>query len=151
MGFEPATPVFERAKTCNRTYAREMLGNLSYFLFAELLPRCQCASGRSCDRPSRHRFSWFSSISKQMLRWFQSSQVTAACFSCSHPGFIFIRIKLPCRQSHKNLIFQIIRRHYFRKSKSRAPCLKPLLATILTSTLPHCPYENDEREKPGTF
>jgi hypothetical protein len=44
-------------------------------LFARLLARSQYASGRSCDRPSRHRFSWFFSVFKQMLRWFTSSKL----------------------------------------------------------------------------
>jgi hypothetical protein len=38
------------------------------------LASSQYASGRSCDRPSRHRFSWFSSVFKQMLRWFPNSK-----------------------------------------------------------------------------
>jgi hypothetical protein len=46
-----------------------------FLLFAGLLARRQFASGRSCDRPSRHRFSWFSSVFKQMLRWFPSSKL----------------------------------------------------------------------------
>jgi hypothetical protein len=36
-------------------------------LVAGLLDRCQHVFGRY-DRPSRHRFSWFSSVPKQMLR-----------------------------------------------------------------------------------
>jgi hypothetical protein len=33
-------------------------------LLAEPLYRTQYASGRSCDRPSRRGFSWFSSVFK---------------------------------------------------------------------------------------
>ena len=44
-------------------------------------------SGRSCDRPSRHIFSWFPCVYKHkwMLRWFPRLLVATACFSCSYP------------------------------------------------------------------
>ena len=45
-------------------------------------------SGRSCDQPSQHRFSWFACVYKQMLRWFPRLQVATACFSCSSPPLI---------------------------------------------------------------
>jgi hypothetical protein len=51
----------------------------------------QCASERSCDRPSRHRFSWFSSTLKQILRWFPGSSIAIAC---SPSRFEYIKIKL---------------------------------------------------------
>jgi hypothetical protein len=44
-------------------------------LFAGLLSGSQSASGRSCDRPSQHRFSWISSVFKQMLKWFPNSKL----------------------------------------------------------------------------
>jgi hypothetical protein len=40
----------------------------------ELQARSQCASERSCDRPSRHRFRWSSSAFKEILRWYQISK-----------------------------------------------------------------------------
>ena len=54
------------------------------------LLRCRTAGqksvfGRSCDRSSRHRFSWFPSVYKQMLRWFPRFQVASTCFSCIPP------------------------------------------------------------------
>jgi hypothetical protein len=42
-----------------RTYVRE----LPRASLGTLLPTSQCVSGRSCDKPSRHRFTWFSSVS----------------------------------------------------------------------------------------
>jgi hypothetical protein len=42
---------------------------------ARLLASSQYASRRSCDRLSRHRFSWFSSVFKQRLRWFPISKL----------------------------------------------------------------------------
>ena len=47
-------------------------------------------SGRSCDRPPRHRFSWFPCVYKRMLRWFARLPVATACFSCSPPGLNFL-------------------------------------------------------------
>jgi hypothetical protein len=41
-------------------------------LFVGLLASSQYTSGRSCDQPTRHRFSWVSFVFKQMLRWFPS-------------------------------------------------------------------------------
>jgi hypothetical protein len=52
-------------------HIKETLGAL---LFAGQLASSQYASGISCDRPSRHRFSWFSSVFNQMMRWFSSSK-----------------------------------------------------------------------------
>jgi hypothetical protein len=49
-------------------------GNVRERLFssvAGLLARCQCASGRSCDWPFRHRVFCSISAFKQMLRWFR--------------------------------------------------------------------------------
>jgi hypothetical protein len=37
------------------------------------------------------------------------------------------------------------------KSKSRGPCLKPLLITVLTTSRSHFPYQKDERAKPGNL
>jgi hypothetical protein len=53
------------------------LGLGCYYILssAGLLASSQYASGRSSDRPFRHRFSWVSSVFKQMLRWFPSSKL----------------------------------------------------------------------------
>jgi hypothetical protein len=43
-------------------------GGLPSSVFAGLLACSQYASGRVCDWKSRHAFSWFYSVFKQMLR-----------------------------------------------------------------------------------
>ena len=55
------------------------------FCFRCRTAECKSVFGRSCDRPPRHRFSWFSCVYKQMLRWFPRFQVATTCFSCSPP------------------------------------------------------------------
>jgi hypothetical protein len=40
-----------------------------------LLPRNQYVTGRPSDRTPRHRFSWFSSVFKRILRWFPGSEL----------------------------------------------------------------------------
>jgi hypothetical protein len=81
------------------TYAREALGNRPTVLITGPLYRSQCESGRSCDRPSRHRFSWFSSVYKQMLR---CSQVPSCyCVLLMQPSRLkFIEITLHCCQNY---------------------------------------------------
>jgi hypothetical protein len=77
--FLPRTQWPLRFWTCSHLpgylLAREMLGISRILLSAGPLARSQCVSGRSCYRPSRHRFSWFSSVFKQMLRLFPSSKL----------------------------------------------------------------------------
>jgi hypothetical protein len=58
-----------------------------------LLASSQCASGRSCDRLSRHRFPWFSSVFKQMLRWFPNSKLLLHASPAAFP--ILNSSKLP--------------------------------------------------------
>jgi hypothetical protein len=67
------------------THARETLGNRPTVLFAGPLARSKCVSGRSCDRPSRHRFSCFSSLIRN-VEMVPKFQVATACFSCSPHG-----------------------------------------------------------------
>jgi hypothetical protein len=50
-----------------------------------VLARSQCVSGRSYDRPSRHRFSWFSSVIQANAEMVPKFQVATACFSCNPP------------------------------------------------------------------
>jgi hypothetical protein len=47
-------------------------------------------SGRSCERPPRHRFFLVSLCLKQTLRWFPTFQVATAGFSCSPPELNFL-------------------------------------------------------------
>jgi hypothetical protein len=37
------------------------------------------------------------------------------------------------------------------QTESHGSCLKPLLLTIVTSLLSHCPYQKDGRAKPGNI
>jgi hypothetical protein len=74
------------------------------------LPDCwlvsQYASGRSCDRPSRHRFSWFPlSLSKC---WDGSQIPSCYCMLLMQPSLSkFIKIA-PCSRATKLVNFQII-------------------------------------------
>jgi hypothetical protein len=59
-----------------------------------MLAWSQCAFGRSCDRPSRHTFSWFSSV-KKMLIWFPRSKLLL------QPSRVeLIKIKTLCWKYH---------------------------------------------------
>jgi hypothetical protein len=49
----------------------------------ETFATCHCACRMSCDWQSGHRFTWFSSVIKQMPRSFPRLQVATACFLCS--------------------------------------------------------------------
>jgi hypothetical protein len=76
-------------------------------LFAGLLTSSQYVTGRSCDRPSRHRFSWFSSVFKQMLRWFPNSKFLLHASHAALP--ILNSSKLPpVVDAAVLLVFQII-------------------------------------------
>jgi hypothetical protein len=48
---------------------------------------------RSCDRPSRHRFYWFPSGYKQMLKLVPKLPVGTACFSCIPSRLKFCKSK----------------------------------------------------------
>ena len=53
-----------------------------------------CISG-SCGRPTRQAFSWFSSVSQQVLIWFPRFQVATACLSCSPHKYCPLGLKPP--------------------------------------------------------
>jgi hypothetical protein len=82
-----------------------------HILFFAGLPASgsQYASGRSCDRPSRHRFPCSSSVFKRMLRWFPSYKLLLACFSCSPPNLNWSKFNPPppSMEATKLLNFQI--------------------------------------------
>jgi hypothetical protein len=84
---------------------------------AGLLASSQYASGRSCDLPSRHRFSWFSSVFKQMLRWFPNSKLL---LHASHASVTILNSSklLPVLDAADSIIFQIIDKT-IRNSKFR--------------------------------
>jgi hypothetical protein len=62
---------------------RSSLGK-TYIISICSLPDCWLEN-QSSDRPSRHRFSWFSSIFKHMVGWFPRSKVTTVSFSSTSP------------------------------------------------------------------
>jgi len=55
-------------------------GTVSESPSAGVLARRRYVSGRSCDRPSRHRLSWFSSVLKQLLKWFPVPKLQLRAF-----------------------------------------------------------------------
>jgi hypothetical protein len=62
-----------------------------------------CTTGGFSRRmPSRHRFSWFSSVSERTLRWFPSCYCTLLV---QLSQFEFITVMLHCSQSHLNYFF----------------------------------------------
>jgi hypothetical protein len=85
--------------------------------FAGLLASSQYASGRFCDRPSRHRFSRFSSVFKQMLRWFPNSKLL---LHASHASVTILNSSklLPVLDAADSVVFQIIDKT-IRNSKLR--------------------------------
>ena len=63
-------------------------------VFAELRVLSWYAPGRSFERPSRHHFSWFSSVCTRILRLFPGFQVPAVCFSRSPDHLFSSNLKL---------------------------------------------------------
>jgi hypothetical protein len=117
--------------------------NFYILLFAGLLASRQYAFGRSYDRPSWHRFSWFSSVFKQMLRWLPSSKLLLHA-SYAAPWLQLIKITLCCG-GH-----QIIYLSKLSTRKSKFRCL----SKVTTSHRPNVfsfilSYQKDERAKPG--
>jgi hypothetical protein len=127
------------------------LGNSHMILFAGLRARRQYAFGSSYHRSSRRKFSWFFSISKQMLRWFPSSKLLLRALM-QPSRFKFIRIKPFCSKDHQTIFFitkfgtnQKIKNdwplsyYYFLLITTtyflRLLLLLTLLLTILTSSL----------------
>jgi hypothetical protein len=92
-------------------------------------------------RPSRHRFSWFSSVFKQMLRWFLNSKLQLHASHAALP--ILNSSKLPPVLDASDLtVFQIIDKT-IRNSKFR--CLPEATAITITSSLSHYSYQKDEQ------
>ena len=54
-------------------------------VFTGLRTLSRYAPERSFERPSRHHFSWFSSVCTRILRLFPGFRVAAVCFSYSPP------------------------------------------------------------------
>jgi hypothetical protein len=115
-------------------------------LSAGLLASSQYASGRSCDRSSRHRFSWFPSVFNQMLRRFPNSKLLLHASHAALP--ILNSSKLPPVVDAANLCSKLsIQQSEIQNS---AVCLKPPLITT-TYSLSHYSYQKDERRSLGTF
>jgi hypothetical protein len=76
-------------------------------------------------------------------------EVATACFSCRPPGPKFIGTIIKAQK----ISFQIMKFTINSENQNFAsPCLKSLLLTIQTSSsLSYCPYQKDERAKPGNF
>lgn len=103
--------------------------------FAGLLSDCQYVLGSSCHRPFRHRFSWLSSIIKQMLMWFKLLQFS-----------VFKLIRITSCISIVLLYHKLV-----IKSKFHCISLKLLHSTTLWYSLPYYPYQQDKRAKPGNL
>jgi hypothetical protein len=87
-------------------------------LFAGLLPRSYYASGMSCDRPSRHRFSCLSSVFKQMPIWFPGYKLLLYCVLFVQPYRLkFIKVKPPFLPKGLTLFSQIIQTTLIQKIK----------------------------------
>jgi hypothetical protein len=57
-----------------------------------------------------------------------------------------------CSEDHQMILFKLWKSLLQQNQNSAAPCLKPLLlTTIITSSLPYCPYQKDEWPKRGDF
>jgi hypothetical protein len=99
----------------NSTYVKESLRKPphSISVVAGLFARCECASGRSCDRSSRNRFSWFSSVFKQMLRC-SEDPICYFGLPMQPSRFDFIKIKPLCCPSYQILISKL---HKFEINK----------------------------------
>jgi hypothetical protein len=77
-----------------------------------------------------------------------SSRLLLRRFSCTPlPAFRSIKFKSCLLQRSANYTI----RHEFRESEPCGACLKPLLLTLVTSSLPHSPYQKGERAKPGNL
>jgi len=66
-------------------YVRMAVFNLD----AGLLARSQYSEGPATGHLDTG-FSWFSTVYKQMLRWFPTFQVATTCFSCSPPNLYLL-------------------------------------------------------------
>jgi hypothetical protein len=97
-------------------------------------------------RPTGHKFySLHLSLSKC---WYGSQ--FPSCFCVLLMLLLLVKISFIAVKANK-----IISPNYtstlIQKSKSRGPCLKPMLITILTPLFPLYFYQKDERAKPGNL
>jgi hypothetical protein len=81
---------------------------------------------------------------------FHRFPVVTADFSCSPLYLNSSKYNPPAAKGPK-LFPNYSVHHSFGNSKSRGPCLKPLLLTVITASFLHCPHQKDERAKPGNL
>jgi hypothetical protein len=112
-------------------------------LFTGKLIGSQYASVRSCDRSSRHKFSWFSFVFKQILRWFQ----VPSCYwtLLIQPSLLIFNSYSHAIEAKKILLFL---KYSSENKKFPCFCLKILLLVTLTSSLAHYPYQKEQVAKP---
>jgi hypothetical protein len=77
-------------------------------------------------------------------------QVATACFSSNPPDFNLSKLSSIAVKA-TTIIFPNYTSTLIQKSKPRSPCLKPLLITILASSLSPYYSQKDERVKPGNL
>jgi hypothetical protein len=98
-------------------------------LLAGLLAGSHYASGRSYCRPSRRRFSWFSTVYKEMLRWFS---VCNLLLSAPHAAIHLKSTKTEHHSchSHQNCVSKLCSLPLIQETKFCRPCSKPRLLTF---------------------
>jgi hypothetical protein len=106
-------------------------------LLAGLLAGSHYPSGRSCCRPSRHRFSWFSSGYKQILRCFP---IFKLLLSTSYAALQIKLIKTEphCCHSHQYHFSKLYSSSLIQKIKILPPLSQVTatdLSTVFTFTL----------------
>jgi hypothetical protein len=105
--------------------------------------------GRFCDRPSRRRFSCFSSVLKHMLRWSPRFQVAAASLSL-RPSDSVHRNCPPCCEVNP-VGFPHYYFYHLPKIKVSVRLFPFTSVAILTSSsglqISYCSYEKDDRAK----
>jgi hypothetical protein len=97
------------------------------------------------DNASNFNMRW-PRVQTGMLRW---SQVATACIWCSPLHFNLSTKSSTLVSMPPNYFSKLVNSFLIQKTeKSRGPCLKPLLLTILTPLLSDCLYKKGGREKP---
>jgi hypothetical protein len=112
-------------------------------LFSVIPTRSQHGSANTCDRPSRHRFSWSTPDFMEMLKRFPNFVLVHNLLI--HPSrFKFLKIISPCLL-YDQLSFQKVKFTISQNTKFREPPLKTLLLTI--PFLKHPRYTNQKNER----
>jgi hypothetical protein len=104
-----------------------------------LLARIPYVSGMSCNWPSRHRVSWFSSVLKQVLRWFPS----LSCCCVRPPPLKFVKSSNPLAMEGNKLSFQIMQFTVNYKIKIPQPLFRTAVYNI-HPPLQSCSHFSDD-------